>query len=106
MISIQEARMAMDHNQPVVYIPFSGCCKSLHERGVITSITNFRDNIENVRSIAFVRYGDQKQSKATELYDLMLIEEYNYLESEKAERERIRKEQERVKTRADNLELD
>lgn len=47
----------------VEYIPFEGCDPALHETGVITSVNS---------RFAFVRYGGDVNSKATNPEDLRL----------------------------------
>ena len=47
----------------VTYIPYKGCDPKLYERGVITSVND---------KYAFVRYGSDLHSKATDPCDLML----------------------------------
>lgn len=60
-MTIQECKENVGRN--VTYIPFEGCDSKLHEYGVITSVND---------RYAFVRYGSDVNSKATDPSDLRL----------------------------------
>lgn len=61
IMTIQECKENVGRN--VTYIPFEGCDSKLHEYGVITSVND---------RYAFVRYGSDVNSKATNPSDLRL----------------------------------
>lgn len=110
MISPKETQRAIFSKEKVIYIPFKGCDEALHETGEITRLA-YQNNehpakFGGLKPIAFVKYDGQTNSKATDLYDLYLLEDYLAMKEEKElELERERKKIENP-TRIQSLEFD